>query len=262
MNNPVVGIVMGSDSDWDVMQHAAKQLEHFGCALTKRGWFRRIAPRTRCSPTPRLRPSRGLRCIIAGAGGAAHLPGMLAAKTTLPVLGVPVPSRYLQGPRLAAVHRADAQGRAGGDLRHRRGRRCQCRHCSRLPCLRSPTRRSPHDSRPSAKPASRGAGDAPAAGEAVTRPCHDRTRRLAGAARRRPARQDVHHGGAEHGLPGRGARSRRATARRAASPTRISPPTTSIGPASRRWRRAARPSPPSSRTCRPKACATWRGTAW
>ena len=63
----------------------------------KHAWFRRIALPTRCSATPRAAASRGLRCIIAGAGGAAHLPGMLAAKTTLPVLGVPVPSRHLQG---------------------------------------------------------------------------------------------------------------------------------------------------------------------
>jgi 5-(carboxyamino)imidazole ribonucleotide mutase len=96
MTQPVVGIVMGSDSDWDVMQHAAGRLVEFGVPHE-----RRIVSAHR---TPDLlfqyaegAAARGVRCIIAGAGGAAHLPGMLAAKTTLPVLGVPVPSRHLQG---------------------------------------------------------------------------------------------------------------------------------------------------------------------
>jgi phosphoribosylaminoimidazole carboxylase PurE protein len=64
---------------------------------TRRGWSAPIGCPTRCSPTPRQARERGLRAIIAGAGGAAHLPGMLAAKTTVPVLGVPVPSRHLSG---------------------------------------------------------------------------------------------------------------------------------------------------------------------
>ncbi len=64
---------------------------------TKPGWCRRIARRTRCSPMPTARPRAGSRCIIAGAGGAAHLPGMLAAKTVLPVLGVPIPTPHLRG---------------------------------------------------------------------------------------------------------------------------------------------------------------------
>ena len=96
MTQPVVGIVMGSDSDWEVMQHAAGRLSEFGVPHE-----RRIVSAHR---TPDLlfeyaegAATRGVRCIIAGAGGAAHLPGMLAAKTTLPVLGVPVPSRHLQG---------------------------------------------------------------------------------------------------------------------------------------------------------------------
>jgi 5-(carboxyamino)imidazole ribonucleotide mutase len=93
---PLVGVVMGSDSDWEVMQHAAQRLAEFGVAHE-----RRVVSAHR---TPDLlyqyasdALARGLRCIIAGAGGAAHLPGMLAAKTTVPVLGVPVPSRHLQG---------------------------------------------------------------------------------------------------------------------------------------------------------------------
>jgi 5-(carboxyamino)imidazole ribonucleotide mutase len=87
---------MGSDSDWDVMQHAARRLNELQVAHEAR-----VVSAHR---TPDLlyryaedAPGRGLRCIIAGAGGAAHLPGMLAAKTTLPVLGVPVPSKHLQG---------------------------------------------------------------------------------------------------------------------------------------------------------------------
>ena len=96
MTEPVVGIVMGSDSDWEVMQHAARRLTDFGVAHEAR-----VVSAHR---TPDLlyryaedAAGRGLRCIIAGAGGAAHLPGMIAAKTTLPVLGVPVPTRHLQG---------------------------------------------------------------------------------------------------------------------------------------------------------------------
>ena len=69
--------------------------------------------------------ARGLRAIIAGAGGAAHLPGMLAAKTTVPVLGVPVASKHLNGLDSLLFHRADAQGHAGGHVCHRRRRRCQ-----------------------------------------------------------------------------------------------------------------------------------------
>ncbi len=87
---------MGSDSDWDVMQHACAVMEEFAVPYEKR-----IVSAHR---TPDLlyeyassAVSRGLQAIIAGAGGAAHLPGMLAAKTTLPVLGVPVDSRHLKG---------------------------------------------------------------------------------------------------------------------------------------------------------------------
>ena len=96
MTEPLVGIVMGSDSDWEVMQHAARRLTEFGVHYESR-----VVSAHR---TPDLlyryaedASGRGLRCIIAGAGGAAHLPGMLAAKTTIPVLGVPVPTKHLQG---------------------------------------------------------------------------------------------------------------------------------------------------------------------
>jgi 5-(carboxyamino)imidazole ribonucleotide mutase len=96
MSNPAVGIVMGSDSDWDVMQQAAMQLDAFGVAYEARVVSAHRTPDAMFDYADTA-AGRGLRCIIAGAGGAAHLPGMLASKTTLPVLGVPVPSRHLQG---------------------------------------------------------------------------------------------------------------------------------------------------------------------
>lgn len=96
MSMPLVGVVMGSSSDWEVMQYAATMLKHFGI-----GYEARVVSAHR---TPDLlfeyasdAEARGLKAIIAGAGGAAHLPGMLASKTLVPVLGVPVPSKYLKG---------------------------------------------------------------------------------------------------------------------------------------------------------------------
>jgi len=91
-----VGLVMGSNSDWDVMQAAAEQLEHFGIDFEARVVSAHRTPDLLFEYASSAR-NRGLACIIAGAGGAAHLPGMLAAKTTLPVLGVPVQSRHLKG---------------------------------------------------------------------------------------------------------------------------------------------------------------------
>jgi 5-(carboxyamino)imidazole ribonucleotide mutase len=87
---------MGSDSDWEVMRHAAAQLQELQVAHEARVVSAHRTPDDMFRYAEAA-ASRGLRCIIAGAGGAAHLPGMLAAKTTLPVLGVPVPSRHLQG---------------------------------------------------------------------------------------------------------------------------------------------------------------------
>ncbi len=94
--NPLVGIVMGSVSDWETMRQAADMLKELGIPFEKR-----VASAHR---TPDLlfqyadsAAGRGLKCIIAGAGGAAHLPGIIAAKTYLPVLGVPVQSRALKG---------------------------------------------------------------------------------------------------------------------------------------------------------------------
>jgi len=93
---PLVGVVMGSQGDWDVMQHAARVLKDFGVAYEARVVSAHRTPDTMFEYAEQAR-SRGLACIIAGAGGAAHLPGMIASKTTLPVLGVPVPSRHLAG---------------------------------------------------------------------------------------------------------------------------------------------------------------------
>ena len=96
MPQPLVGIVMGSESDWDTMQHAAAQLEAFGVPHERKVVSAHRTPDLLYQYAETAR-ANGLRCIIAGAGGAAHLPGMLAAKTSLPVLGVPVASKHLNG---------------------------------------------------------------------------------------------------------------------------------------------------------------------
>ena len=93
---PVVGIVMGSNSDWPVMQKAAEILKAFGVPYEARVVSAHRMPDEMFEYAATAR-DRGLACIIAGAGGAAHLPGMLAAKCVVPVLGVPVPSKYLRG---------------------------------------------------------------------------------------------------------------------------------------------------------------------
>lgn len=91
-----VGIIMGSNSDWPVMQHAARFLQQFGVAFEARVVSAHRTPDLMFEYAETAR-ARGIKAIIAGAGGAAHLPGMVAAKTTVPVLGVPVPSKYLRG---------------------------------------------------------------------------------------------------------------------------------------------------------------------
>jgi 5-(carboxyamino)imidazole ribonucleotide mutase len=93
---PLVGVIMGSSSDWDVMQHACEILKQFGVPYEAQVISAHRMPDEMFTYAESAR-SRGLRAIIAGAGGAAHLPGMVAAKTIVPVLGVPVPSRYLRG---------------------------------------------------------------------------------------------------------------------------------------------------------------------
>ena len=93
---PLVGVVMGSQSDWEVMQHAARILKDFGVAYEQRVVSAHRTPDAMFEYAEGAR-DRGLACIIAGAGGSAHLPGMIASKTTLPVLGVPGPTRHLAG---------------------------------------------------------------------------------------------------------------------------------------------------------------------
>lgn len=92
----LIGVVMGSSSDWDVMQHAAQMLQRLQVPFEARVVSAHRMPDAMFEYAASAR-ARGLAAIIAGAGGAAHLPGMLAAKTTVPVLGVPVPGRHLQG---------------------------------------------------------------------------------------------------------------------------------------------------------------------
>jgi len=96
VSKPLVGVVMGSSSDWDVMQHAVAILKEFGIPHEAQVVSAHRMPDQMFAYAEQAR-ARGLRAIIAGAGGAAHLPGMIAAKTIVPVLGVPVPSKYLRG---------------------------------------------------------------------------------------------------------------------------------------------------------------------
>lgn len=94
--SPTVGVIMGSSSDWDIMQHAVSMLEKFSipCEVKVISAHRMPADMSDYGAQAR---KRGLKAIIAGAGGAAHLPGMMAALTPVPVYGVPVPSRYMRG---------------------------------------------------------------------------------------------------------------------------------------------------------------------
>lgn len=96
MTSIQIGVVMGSSSDWDTMQHAVEILQQFGVAHEARVVSAHRMPDDMFAYAEAA-TSRGLKAIIAGAGGAAHLPGMIAAKTTVPVLGVPVASKHLQG---------------------------------------------------------------------------------------------------------------------------------------------------------------------
>jgi 5-(carboxyamino)imidazole ribonucleotide mutase len=93
---PLVGVIMGSDSDWDVMRHACDMLTQFGVPYEAQVVSAHRTPDKMFAYAQAAR-ERGLKAIIAGAGGAAHLPGMVASKTTIPVLGVPVPSKYMRG---------------------------------------------------------------------------------------------------------------------------------------------------------------------
>ena len=96
MAKPLVAIVMGSSNDWETMQQAARQLQHFGIAYDARVISAHRSPDLLFDYIKDM-TAQGVQCFIAGAGGAAHLAGVIAGKTTLPVLGVPIPSRYLKG---------------------------------------------------------------------------------------------------------------------------------------------------------------------
>jgi 5-(carboxyamino)imidazole ribonucleotide mutase len=96
MSKPLVAIVMGSANDWEVMQQAAQQLKDFGVAYDARVISAHRSPDLLFEYIKDM-TEQGVRCFIAGAGAAAHLAGVVAGKTTLPVLGVPMPSKYLQG---------------------------------------------------------------------------------------------------------------------------------------------------------------------
>src|SRR5688572_21851873 len=96
MKKPLVGIVMGSQNDWDVMQHAARQLKDFGVPYEARALSAHRTPDLLVEWVASLE-KQGAQCFVAGAGGAAHLAGVVAAQTTLPVLAVPIPSKHLQG---------------------------------------------------------------------------------------------------------------------------------------------------------------------
>ena len=95
-SSPLVGVAMGSESDWPVMEAACDVLRDFGVPFEARVLSAHRTP-GRMAAYAREARGRGLRVLIGGAGGAAHLPGMMAAETTLPVIGVPVPSRHLKG---------------------------------------------------------------------------------------------------------------------------------------------------------------------
>ncbi len=96
MSKPVVSIIMGSSNDWEIMQQAGQQLKDFGVAFDARVISAHRSPDLLFEYIQDMH-KQGVRCFIAGAGGAAHLAGVIAGKTTLPVLGVPMPSKYLKG---------------------------------------------------------------------------------------------------------------------------------------------------------------------
>ena len=148
---PVVGIIMGSRSDWPTLKARGRGAGHAQSRLTRPRSCRPTARPSGSTTTPPARAKRGLKVIIAGAGGAAHLPGMTASMTELPVLGVPIESRSAERPRQPAVHRPDARRRAGRHARHRRGRRGQCRPAGGADPGAQRRARSPPASRPGAR---------------------------------------------------------------------------------------------------------------
>ena len=121
-----VAVIMGSQSDWDTMKHACDVLDELGIPYEKKVVSAHRTPDYMFEYAAKAR-ERGLKVIIAGAGGAAHLPGMVASKTTLPVIGVPVKVIKLERAGLASIDRADAGRCTGSDDGDRQGRRDQRR---------------------------------------------------------------------------------------------------------------------------------------
>ncbi len=222
---PCVAVVMGSASDWPTMQQAVEVLERFGVAHEAHVVSAHRMP-DEMFAFAESAAGRGLRAIIAGAGGAAHLPGMLAAKTTVPVLGVPV--RVEAPPRagLAALDRADAGRRPGRHVRDRRGRGDERRPVRRRPARPTTTPRcAPPSRRTAPSDASRRRGrrwrrDADvSAAPGADRPTGDDRH-----ARRRPARPLRPRRRPARRLPHHRPRSRPRRPRRTRSPTSISSP--------------------------------------
>ena len=125
MSKPLVSIVMGSANDWEVMRLAAQQLKDFGVAYDARVISAHRSPDLLFDYIKET-SAQGVCCFIAAAGGAAHLPGVIAGKTTLPVLGVPMPSKHLQGMDSLLSIVQMPQGHTGCHVCHRRCGRCQC----------------------------------------------------------------------------------------------------------------------------------------
>ena len=119
-SQPLVGLVMGSNSDWPLMQNAAEQLESFDIAFEAKVVSAHRTPDLLYEYASAAK-NRGLKCIIAGAGGAAHLPGMLAAMTPVPRARCTCALAPPSGAGFTAVHSTDAQRRARSNIRHRRG---------------------------------------------------------------------------------------------------------------------------------------------
>ncbi len=135
---PLVGVIMGSQSDWQTMRHAVDVLEHLDVPHEVRIVSAHRTPKRLMHYAESAR-ERGLKVIVAGAGGAAHLPGMVAAVTPLPVLGVPVESQALKGQDSLLFDRPDAGRHPGRDPGDRQGGGDQCRRCWRPPSSRSTT---------------------------------------------------------------------------------------------------------------------------
>ena len=248
MDKPLVGIIMGSTSDLETMRAAATMLQELGRAVRDEG--RLGAPHARPDVPLRRAGARGAGCgsIIAGAGGAAHLPGMLATKTQLPVIGVPVESKALKGldsllsiaqmPAGVPVATMAIGGAANAAL-----------FAARILAL----------DRRGARPPARGTHGAHRAPRSKQRSCdpHDRD------PRRRTTRPDAHARSEAHGLSRRDARAVSRIRRPGRSPTSRSSRPTTICARSASSARAATSSPTSSRTFRSRRCWRSRPTgAW